>query len=183
MLEHLGGKRYSNFKAGLAQMLTMGDTWTRDPITRGGHARPHRVRDVVPALVHAQLSAVRAYDEWVASGKAPHERFHRLRIQVKLLRYTLEFFKDALGPEAKPAIERLKSLQDHLGGMHDTVVAIAWLEAHASSWTQAEAYLDNRRGALERSLAEFPAAWSKVMAPDFRMLVDKVLFALSHGKG
>ena len=43
------------------------------------------------------------------------ETLHELRIAGKWLRYTLEFVREALGPESAPLIARVTALQDHLG--------------------------------------------------------------------
>lgn len=47
------------------------------------------------------------------------DQWHRLRITCKQVRYTLEFFADALGPGVEPLITALTSAQDHLGALQD----------------------------------------------------------------
>jgi CHAD domain-containing protein len=54
------------------------------------------------------------------------EALHAMRIAAKRLRYALELFRPLTAPEAlADAIAALKSLQDHLGILHDADV---WLE-------------------------------------------------------
>jgi CHAD domain-containing protein len=53
------------------------------------------------------------------------KQFHELRIAVKRLRYTMEFFKRDLPPGLQPLIPRLSKVQDRLGEFHDVEVAIA----------------------------------------------------------
>lgn len=79
-----------------------------------------RIAEALPPLLWKQYGAVRAYE--VGLDGASPERLHALRIDVKRLRYTLEFFEDAF--ETKPAslIEPLVKLQDHLGRVQDAVV-------------------------------------------------------------
>lgn len=82
---------------------------------------PHLVRDTAPALIWATYQAVRAYEavlRW-----ADVQTLHALRIDAKRLRYSLEFFREALAPEAGELIERTVALQDHLGLLHDADVA------------------------------------------------------------
>jgi triphosphatase len=82
---------------------------------------PHLVRDTAPALIWSAYHAVRAYEpvlRW-----ADIETLHALRIDAKRLRYSLEFFRETLGPEAGDLIERTVALQDHLGLLHDADVA------------------------------------------------------------
>ena len=51
-------------------------------------------------------------------------QFHRLRIDVKRFRYTLEFFSETLEPEAyKELVRSLENLQDDLGEIQDAVIA------------------------------------------------------------
>jgi len=72
------------------------------------------------------------------AGKAinpssPDQEYHRLRIQGKKLRYTLEFFS-ALFPEKtlEPAIRQLKQLQDYLGAYNDLAVQQGELREYLS---------------------------------------------------
>ena len=48
---------------------------------------------------------------------------HQLRIAGKWLRYTLEFVREALEPDAAALIGPVVALQDHLGVQHDLHVA------------------------------------------------------------
>ncbi len=51
-------------------------------------------------------------------------KHHEMRIAVKKLRYSVEAFSSLFSGELKPEIQKLKSLQDVLGEMHDTDVWI-----------------------------------------------------------
>ena len=86
-----------------------------------GPVEPHRVRDTTPSRVWDAFEQVRGYEpvlRW-----ADVETLHELRIAGKWLRYTLEFVREALGPDSAPLIERITALQDHLGLMHDADVS------------------------------------------------------------
>lgn len=48
---------------------------------------------------------------------------HRVRIQIKRLRYLLEYFSEVAMPPAHKRIYQLKCLQDALGALNDVVVA------------------------------------------------------------
>ncbi len=89
----------------------------------GGEPRPYRVRHVAPLVIYERLAAVRAYDEWVSIPNPPLERLHALRIACKRLRYTLEFFREVLGPDTRSLIKEIVTMQDHLGDLQDAVVA------------------------------------------------------------
>jgi CHAD domain-containing protein/adenylate cyclase class IV len=88
-----------------------------------GPVEPHRIRDTAPSRIWAAYEAVRAYEP--ALRWADIETLHDLRIAGKWLRYSLEFVREALGPESTPLIERVTALQDHLGLMQDASVTAA----------------------------------------------------------
>ena len=94
---------------------------------------PHRVRDTAGSRIWTAYEHVRAYEsvlKW-----ADVATLHQLRIEAKRLRYTLEFVREALGPEAPALISRVVALQDHLGAMNDADIAShmarAFLVEHA----------------------------------------------------
>jgi CHAD domain-containing protein len=76
-------------------------------------------RTVLPKLVEEYFALGR---EVLASEPAPPE-LHRLRLASKKLRYTLELFKGCYGPGLGERIETLKTLQQMLGEINDTVAA------------------------------------------------------------
>lgn len=80
-----------------------------------------RVADVLPTLLWKQYGAVRAYETRL--NQATLEELHALRIDIKRLRYTLEFFAEAFGDKPTEMLEPLVALQDQLGLMQDAVVA------------------------------------------------------------
>jgi CHAD domain-containing protein len=61
-------------------------------------------------------------------GYSSEEQIHRARIAAKHLRYLIEPFAEEL-PGAAPVIERLKSLQNAYGDVHDAHVFMAELRA------------------------------------------------------
>jgi triphosphatase len=83
-----------------------------------------------------------------ADGAEDPERLHRLRIDVKELRYALEFFEPLLGPRFEALYARATDLQEVLGAYHDLVVL-------AEVVTEQSAQLRERqRDALARGLDE-----------------------------
>jgi CHAD domain-containing protein len=103
-------------------------------------ASPHRIRETTPTRIWAAFGDVRAYAPLLRW--ADIETLHDLRIAGKWLRYSLEFVREALGPEAEPLIARVVALQDHLGQMNDAHVAAgmarAFLVDHETRLTPAE---------------------------------------------
>jgi triphosphatase len=85
-------------------------------LTRQSSGRPLTV--AVRKLLRRQLAAVLRHAGQPAWS--PVDRLHRLRIRVKRLRYTLEFFRDFFeAAHSRPLHEALQRLQDILGDMHD----------------------------------------------------------------
>lgn len=78
-----------------------------------------------PVIELAREIIFRKYKRVMRNGNAikavsPDEDLHRLRIQCKKLRYTLEFFSSLfVAGEMKVAIKQLKRLQDNLGMFND----------------------------------------------------------------
>jgi len=192
MLAYLDSNRYAKFRDQFGTLLQTAWEGIVPVVTEKGEPVPHRVRHVVPVVVYQRLAAVRAYDEWVTGPDVPLERLHRLRIAAKGLRYTLEFFREALGEESKEAIDRVKALQDHLGDLQDAVVASNLLRDFLTwgTWGHAEAaaqglrwptelvvapgvagYLTARQTELQRLLDTFPQAWASFQGTEFSKLV------------
>jgi CHAD domain-containing protein len=80
-----------------------------------------RVADVLPALLWKQYGAVRVYETRWRDANA--QTLHALRIDLKRLRYTLEFFADEFGGKPNVLLDPLIALQDQLGEIQDAVVA------------------------------------------------------------
>ncbi len=120
MLAHLGSKRYAKFKLRF---------WTALQEGLPDKKQPRQVADVVPLIVEERLDSVMKHDRAVGKAGLPLAEYHALRIDLKRFRYTLEFFRDVLGPPAVDAIEALKVLQDILGDLQDARVAVDHLRS------------------------------------------------------
>lgn len=82
-----------------------------------------------PAIPYDLKSTVKSQAEAVLQLKDANndEALHQLRISVKRLRYTMEFFKGDLSPDLKRSIPRLAKVQDELGVYNDVGVAMGKL--------------------------------------------------------
>jgi CHAD domain-containing protein len=169
MLAHLDSANYASFKRKFQTFLTTPGAGTR----QAGPTDPDRVRDIVPSLVYSRMGAVRAFGTVLDS--ATIEQLHALRIEFKKLRYTLEFFREVLGGEAKALIEGIKNLQDHLGDLNDADVACHILREFLDAWENRQlmipiderdnpepivAYLATRHAERHRLIVTFREAWS-----------------------
>ncbi|AGB49032.1 hypothetical protein Metho_0783 [Methanomethylovorans hollandica DSM 15978] len=198
MLLHLDSTKYDKFKLNFTKILEKEGQWEESLVDRDGRPLPHRVRDVLPPLLYNELSKVRAYDDLVREDEPSFEMLHALRIDIKILRYTLEFFDEVLGEETKSLIKDLKELQDVLGDIHDAVVAMELLENYLKygKWDYTEGrksvgeqiiidpgvenYLAYRRKEITELLESFPEVWTKVMETDFGVRFSNVIAELYH---
>src|SRR5262249_31943707 len=78
--------------------------------------------DRAASSVWMAYEQVRAYATIVRWADLP--TLHGLRIEAKRLRYTVEFLGTMLGPEQAWLIERLVAVQDHLGALNDSTLAV-----------------------------------------------------------
>jgi CHAD domain-containing protein len=188
MIAYLDGARYARFRDTFGEFLDSSTAGELPVLSDGIEPRPHRLRFVGPLLIYERLNAVQAYAGWVTGPDVPLERLHALRIAAKGLRYTLEFFEEILGAEARALIEQIKGLQDHLGDLQDAVVASALLRDFLTwgTWGPGPkdrkraissepiiapgvaAYLAARQAELQELINTFPQAWARIQVQDFR---------------
>jgi len=150
---------------------------------------PHRVREVVPCLIYTRLGAVRAYGSHISTATIP--QLHALRIEFKQLRYTLEYFSEVLGNEAKQVIELIKKLQDHLGNLHDADVACQILSTFLRNWDDSQLgllltlrenpepivnYLAFQHAERHRLMISFTTEWERFETPE---TMRKISLAIS----
>lgn len=116
LVAHLSSSAFARLISEYEEFLAPGaTTHLRDTLAAGAEVRvnfPARAWQAYARLV--AFSAV-----VVPSRRTDLATFHQLRIAGKWLRYTLEFARDALGPEAASLISPVVALQDHLGDQHD----------------------------------------------------------------
>ena len=184
MIKYFDSKRYTRFKTKFGAFLQTPGAGARPIVSPEGEPLPHRVRHVVPLALYQGLSAVRAFDEWL-SPDVPLVRYHQLRIAFKGLRYTLEFFAEVLGPGAKPLINQVKRLQDHLGDLQDAVVACnvlrdflswgTWGHSTDEATAPSEAviapgvamFLSARQTEIQELVNRFPPVWAPIRDAEF----------------
>jgi CHAD domain-containing protein len=89
-----------------------------------GNLAPRLVRPVWDAV----LKAGRRLDAEPSAAD-----YHRLRVRVKRLRYTLESLQTIGGKQVRRTIDRLIRMQDLLGAHQDCITQAAWLSTYADS--------------------------------------------------
>jgi CHAD domain-containing protein len=195
MTDYLESGRHSLFKQEFSTLLASPETLALPTTNKKHDALPHRVKDVLPSILYARTADITAYSEWVEGPYLPIGRLHRLRIAAKGMRYTLEFFENVLGEDAKTMIQDFKNLQDHLGDLHDAIVAIDMLSVYLKTgeWGSEDhkkssgkeippetpegikAYLAYREKELGTLLNTFPEAWEKIKGENLRQRIDSMI--------
>ncbi len=171
LIELLDSKRYARFVADFAEFVATPGQGARK-FADNERKTPHRVRHVAPCLVYERYGIVRAYETVLKD--APLDTLHRLRIDAKRLRYTLEAFEEVLGPDAKGVIESVKSVQDHLGDLQDARVAVAMLQDFVDDADDNQStapilrYIAVREGEKQQLLAALPKVWQGFTQPEGR---------------
>lgn len=185
MIHFLDSDQYQLFTGKFGQFLSTPDEGTK----RMKINQPSQVRDLAPIMIYERLAAVRAYDQVLGSGTI--KELHTLRMELKKLRYTFEFFRDVLGPESREIIHNIKILQDHLGNLNDADVAYQIVNEFFTNLDEKQAPLPLRERqntepiftyfmakSDERDclIASFPEAWRAIMG---RALSEKIAKAIS----
>ncbi|MBN1259893.1 MAG: CHAD domain-containing protein [Anaerolineae bacterium] len=199
MLAYLDSKRYRKFKERYGEFLQTPWLDIQPLFNHKGDVTPHLVKDITPILIMERLARMRGYDEWLREPDVPLSRYHRLRIACKQLRYTLEYFREVLGPETKDLITQIKKLQDHLGDLQDAVVASNILRDFLvwGAWRSIDdpterpafpeqvivapgvaVYLATRQVELKRQVETFLPLWETYQSHEFSKLVADVVATL-----
>jgi CHAD domain-containing protein len=126
--EALESSRYKTFERRFMQFL-------EKPLP----ARPRAplavkpVREVAPVVITQKFeAAIRQGHKVLAKPKL--KQFHALRIQMKRLRYAVEFMAPAYEGALTPFIERTVEIQDCLGELQDTVFTGEFIESLLAEW-------------------------------------------------
>ncbi|MBN1201953.1 MAG: CHAD domain-containing protein [Anaerolineae bacterium] len=180
LVAELDSKRFSRFVSHFhAFLVTPGEGASSMPDP--AEAVAFQVRHIAPRLIYERFEQVRAYETVMDNADLP--TLHALRIDFKRLRYTLEFFREVLGPEIKQVIDETKTMQDHLGDLNDTVVAIEILREFVDQHREklsgvpqfmrpdisgVSGYLDAKSVEKNLLLGKFPEMWDHFLRDEVR---------------
>lgn len=187
MLSYLNSIEYQKFKESFNKFVTTPGAGAI-PVPKG-IPQPSLVCELAPALIYERMAAVRAFD--VVIPEAALEQLHALRIEMKKLRYTIEYFRDVLGTEARGIIQELKMMQDHLGDLNDANVACQLLqefldkqpgenlsEEQGQLHQAVNDYLAYNQAERQRLYQSFPEAWANFNRPEMRKALAQAISIL-----
>ena len=135
---------------------------------------PLDVRLIMPKLINSHLARVQAIG--YGFENATFWKLHQLRIEIKKLRYVLEFFSEILGISSQQLVDQLKQVQDHLGKLNDAVVAVKMVREFmdSSNWKgstlekeASKKYLQHKLAERDRLRCGFPDVWRGLMNSGF----------------
>jgi CHAD domain-containing protein len=190
MLAWMDSKEYIDFKRKFNLFLNTPGAGARSTVL--STPVPTKVRELAPVLIYTRIATVRAYAPYL--DDAPVELLHALRIEFKKLRYTVEYFQEALGKRARDVIDLLKQMQDHLGDLNDAQVAAQLLSQFIEDWEAGQAalpveerqtieevhhYLAYRQDERQRLMETFQEEWQKhFWQPAFRRYLAEAVSVL-----
>jgi CHAD domain-containing protein len=186
LLRLLDSAAYPRFKDHLSTLLARPPA----PPDQAAGAVPYEVRHVAGSAIWTHYEAVRAYEGVIDTATVP--QLHALRIECKYLRYTLEFFRDVLAPEAEGLIGEVVTAQDQLGQMHDADVAADLIRGYIADTYPArkkkpapppppglEVYLAARAATVQDIAAHFAeTTWARLNSLHLRQRLATVIAAL-----
>jgi CHAD domain-containing protein len=158
----LDKKDYAHFVANFGDFVTNPGSGARSLPVGDGVAT--QARYLLPVAAYEHLAIIRAYD--AVLNDASDETLHQLRIEFKRLRYLLTIFEEILGKAGKDFIDEIKVVQDHLGGLQDTVVAQTQLRELLPKLGETEAtvlelYINAQTSEHANLRATFPDVWRR----------------------
>ncbi len=106
----------------------------------------HGLRSKGTVRANARKIVASRTDEFFAFAPALADptnvtELHDMRIAAKRLRYALELFGDALGPDAAGCIDVIKEFQEVVGDIHDHDIHADILRAHLEAISAARAHI------------------------------------------
>lgn len=153
-------KGYSRF---LRQLRRFGKTPGKGARRIKRRTSPQQLRHVLPLILHQRMAQVKAYDAVLPSSDI--NDLHELRVEIKQLRYAVEFFQDALGSPAGRFLQSVKPMQDFLGRIQDISVfmeTVARLKKLTPEQAAAlEGYCRARKAEQDRLRDQFEELWTR----------------------
>lgn len=141
---------------------------------------PHQVRHLAGSILWQCYESVRSYEPVLAT--CPLDTVHRLRIEVKRLRYNIELFQNAMDKkEVKRLLGIVRDVQEHLGDLNDADVAVILLTEAIKEHPDNQAiraYYQSRLDIRQELFQSAPEALSPLFDLSFRQQIAGMLAQL-----
>lgn len=139
---------------------------------------PIKTRHVAPLLMIEKITKARAFSDDLTA--ATPQTLHALRISMKELRYTLEFFQPIMGNSAANPIDTVKELLTHLGDLNDARVHLNMLlDTQSETASNAIAlYTEVKEKELAQLMEEFKDKWLLFESPEWRLPLAQAMAVL-----
>jgi len=160
LIAYLDGNLYRELVNTLATLLDTPTTTDhiQDPRSSPLSPKTVQVNHVLPNVVYGRYQRLRRHESRFPLDEA--EKLHRIRIECKRFRYTLEAFRPVLGVSVERVITSIKALQEHLGDLNDMATIMAYLESTELMEHEAVQAWHAACLARQQTLVEtFPNAW------------------------
>jgi len=181
LTQALESPRYRNFELRLTRFF-------EGPLPARPRARlaVKRVSAMAPAIISEKFDAVIKQGHAVLQDPKL-KQFHRLRIQMKRLRYACEFMAPAYDGALDPFIEGTVEIQDCLGEIQDTVFTRKFIDYLFDDWKAklvnpemvfilGEIYQLQTEIAADRQ-ANFGGIWERFASAETSGQLQEILFA------
>lgn len=179
LIEALKSARYAYFEQRFLRFLEL-----PLPVRPRAVLALKRVREVAPVIIKEKFDAVIKQGHRVLENPKL-KQFHRLRIQMKRLRYACEFMAPAYDGALEPFIERTVEIQDCLGEIQDTVFTRGFIDYLYNDWRDklvapelifilGEIYQLQREIADERQ-GKFGKIWERFASEETTAQLNKIL--------
>jgi CHAD domain-containing protein len=180
LVAYLKGSDYRSFVGELSKFLNKFEKWSAEI---SAEQRENRVHQIVPSIIYNLDRNVRVMERDLTNASI--EKLHRLRIELKRYRYTLEFFESVLGNSCSELIEEIIKIQDHLGSLHDAHFALLLVRSQIDEHDPdqihnraSEQYALHLEKHITAMLESFPDAWKHFISPGVREQLAAAVAAL-----
>ncbi len=132
------------------------------------------VRQAAPVLLYQRLAGLERHSAQVETATVP--QLHKLRIQGKDVRYTLEFLRPAgNAPHINQLLEPLKVILTHLGDLNDAHVHRRLLAEMPSPDAARDLYDAVKAAEEVRLIRSFYSLWQEIATPLWQQQVLQAL--------
>lgn len=162
LIKHLDSKKYRKFVKKYAKFLQMPFAEWLDAAADDN--APHQVRHVLPAMLHNQLAAVRAYETDLADADA--DLLADFYVDTRQLMYLLDGFEGVLGKSAEGYLDAVGDMCEKLERINDVsntldrLIHLPRATLDTDQFAALKRYRQRLQGERDRLITAFPDCWA-----------------------